>query len=151
MRPQKTITTKDDSNFSVPAYGGAEQVQNGQHDVDVSEMVLDKLQDYLAVGDRRGAVNYAIQEDLWSHALIISSCVDRDLWQSVVRGFAQRDLGAPTGGRRTRNYHHVEGNRQGLRVLYALFSGLGASSSKYEKKKGSQSCAHPLSLSFFFF
>ncbi|ORZ09596.1 Sec23-binding domain of Sec16-domain-containing protein [Absidia repens] len=128
LQPQKTTAVEDVNNFSVPAYGGTEQVQNGDQDVNVSEVVLDKLQDYLSVGDRRGAVNYAIQEDLWSHALIISSCVDRDLWQSVVRGFTQRDLAAPPGGRLTRNYHHVDGNRQGLRVLYALFSGLGASS-----------------------
>lgn len=124
-------TVQPSNSFSVPAYDKFNQLQQEPQETEVSDMVLDKLQGYLAQGDRRGAVNYAIQEDLWSHALVISSCVDRSMWQSVVRGFTQREL---AGGGSKRAHHHIEGNRPGLRVLYALFSGLGASSRKGKKK-----------------
>ncbi|CAO3654192.1 unnamed protein product [Cunninghamella echinulata] len=130
---QSNMEIKNDTNsFSVPAYNGQlydgqQQQQNGQIiEDDRSEVVLDKLQNYLEQGDRRGAVIYAMQEDLWSHALVISSCVDRELWQTVVRGFTQRDLAMSTALKQERVYHNITGNRQALRVLYALFSGSGA-------------------------
>ncbi|KAI8083014.1 Sec23-binding domain of Sec16-domain-containing protein, partial [Halteromyces radiatus] len=150
LQPQTKLTTADMNNFSVPAYGNIIQNQEDQQGQDLSEITLDKLQDYLARGDRRGAVAYAMQQDLWSHALIISSCVDRELWQAVVRGFSQRELAVTANSKQERIHHHMEGNRQGLRVLYALFSGMGASSSKYKiakkKKKKKKKVHSPLQI-----
>lgn len=94
-------------------------------------MVLEKLQNLLLNGDRSGAVDYAMQEDLWAHALIISSCVNKDVWKTVVTNFVERELsGSVTEGTR-QDVLNVAGDKQGLRVLYSLFSGSGAASSKF--------------------
>jgi hypothetical protein len=75
-------------------------------------------------------VRYAVQEDLWAHALIISSCVNKDLWMEVVHGFAERELATPAPGA-MQTTKVVYGDRQGLRVLYALFAGQGAKAGKH--------------------
>ncbi|KAG0182134.1 vesicle coat component [Apophysomyces sp. BC1021] len=90
-----------------------------------SEMVLDEIQQCLAKGDRAGAVEYAIQESLWEHALIIGSCVDKALWSKVVAMFVRQELNTPSG---QRSDHLPAKDRQALRVLYALFAGSGAHS-----------------------
>ncbi|KAF9978560.1 vesicle coat component, partial [Actinomortierella ambigua] len=77
---------------------------------------LDTLQDLLRRGDRAGAVHYAIKSHLWAHALVISSCVNKDLWKEAVNAFVQNELSMGNGD--------VKANgREALRVLYALFSG----------------------------
>lgn len=70
-------------------------------------------------------MRYAVQEDLWAHALIISSCVNKDLWMEVVHGYVERELSTPAPGA-MQTTKAVHGDRQGLRVLYALFAGQGA-------------------------
>ncbi|ORX44291.1 hypothetical protein DM01DRAFT_77955 [Hesseltinella vesiculosa] len=124
------------SNFTVPAmnyYQSTSSPPTLQRNLSSSftpdndsTAVLDKLQLYLSRGHRTEAVNYAMEQDLWPHALIISSCVDQALWQKVTRGFAQRDLAMTASMQQTRQFHPVAADRAGLRVLYGLFSGLGA-------------------------
>ncbi|KAG0005684.1 hypothetical protein BGZ80_005405, partial [Entomortierella chlamydospora] len=81
-----------------------------------SSASLDVLQDLLRNGDRTGAVRYAMSSNLWAHALVISSCVNKELWKEAVNGFINQEL--MTGG------GEVQANgREALRVLYALFSG----------------------------
>ncbi|KAF8979317.1 hypothetical protein BGZ46_005604, partial [Entomortierella lignicola] len=81
-----------------------------------SSASLDVLQDLLRNGDRSGAVRYAMSSNLWAHALVISSCVNKELWKEAVNGFVNQEL--MTGG------GEVQANgREALRVLYALFSG----------------------------
>lgn len=81
-----------------------------------SSASLDVLQDILRSGDRTGAVRYAMSVNLWAHALVISSCVNKVLWKEAVNGFVSQEL--TTGG------GDLQANgREALRVLYALFSG----------------------------
>ncbi|KAF9201992.1 vesicle coat component, partial [Podila verticillata] len=81
-----------------------------------SSASLDVLQDLLRNGDRAGAVHYAMSSNLWAHALVISSCVNKELWKEAVNGFVNQEL--MNGG------GDLEANgREALRVLYALFSG----------------------------
>lgn len=81
-----------------------------------SSASLDVLQDILRSGDRTGAVRYAMSVNLWAHALVISSCVNKELWKEAVNGFVSQEL--TTGG------GDLQANgREALRVLYALFSG----------------------------
>ncbi|KAF9945845.1 hypothetical protein BGZ72_000921 [Mortierella alpina] len=77
---------------------------------------MDVLQDLLRNGDRAGAVRYAMSSNLWAHALVISSCVNKELWKEAVNGFVNQELTSGGGD--------VQANgREALRVLYALFSG----------------------------
>ncbi|KAG9324600.1 hypothetical protein KVV02_004094 [Mortierella alpina] len=77
---------------------------------------MDVLQDLLRNGDRAGAVRYAMSSSLWAHALVISSCVNKELWKEAVNGFVNQELTSGGGD--------VQANgREALRVLYALFSG----------------------------
>ncbi|KAG0295878.1 vesicle coat component, partial [Dissophora globulifera] len=81
-----------------------------------SSASLDVLQDLLRNGDRAGAVRYAMSTNLWAHALVISSCVNKELWKEAVNGFVNQELTAGGGEM------HANG-RESLRVMYALFSG----------------------------
>lgn len=122
LRP--TISNVDKSHFSLPSYNNNNT--NEQQPVDLSDHVLSKIEHYLLNGDRIGAVDYAIQEDLWAHALIISSCVDKDLWQKVIKNFVDREMNCTPEMRQNRQFNNIAGNNQALRVMYSLFSGAGA-------------------------
>ena len=123
------MSVKDDnlSSFTVPADGQqtTEQIPDS-YTIDL----LETLQGHLMRGDREAAVRYAVQEDLWAHALIISSCVNKDLWKEVINGFVERELSSQRSDV-LQQPKIVQGDRQGLRVLYALFAGQGAKASKY--------------------
>lgn len=121
-----SVKEENFSSFTVPADG---QQDPGSEQENYNTDVLDTLQGHLMRGDREAAVRYAVQEDLWAHALIISSCVNKDLWKEVVNGFVERELSSqPSANLQTGRV--VQGDRQALRVLYALFSGQGANASK---------------------
>lgn len=60
-------------------------------------------------GDKRDAVIYASSNGLWSHALVISSSVDQDLWKETVLKFSTAELAG-------------EG-LAGIKASYAIFSG----------------------------
>ena len=119
IRPEAQSKEQEDTYFSLP---------NAIHvdEQDLSDQMLQKIEQLLLEGNRRGAVDYAIQEDLWAHALIISSCVDRQLWQQVIQQFVDRELNATPEMRQKRMFHPACGQNQALRVMYALFSGTGA-------------------------
>jgi hypothetical protein len=70
---------------------------------------LAHLSSLLQNGDKRDAVNYAMSHGIWSHALIISSSVDQDLWKEVVLKFSQAELGGD--------------GLAGIKACYAIFSG----------------------------
>lgn len=76
---------------------------------------LSHLSDFLSRGEKREAVQYAAGAGLWSHALVISSCVNQDLWREVVGRFSKAELGG-------------QNQTASLKASYALFSGAVASS-----------------------
>ncbi|KAL0139054.1 Sec23-binding domain of Sec16-domain-containing protein [Mucor lusitanicus] len=128
LRP--TVTDVEESHFALPAFNNSSNSNNANQQqpssVDLSDQVLSKIEHYLLNGDRIGAVDYAIQEDLWAHALIISSCVDKDLWQKVIKNFVDREMNCTPEMRQNRQFNNIAGNNQALRVIYSLFSGAGA-------------------------
>ncbi|KAL1918053.1 uncharacterized protein VTP21DRAFT_3319 [Calcarisporiella thermophila] len=87
---------------------------------------LDILKRHLLRGDRRGAVNYAMQEDMWPHAMIISSCMDKEAWKEVVLEFTRREMSVGGHAKHAVNKQRSWEEQDGLRVLYGLFSGLGS-------------------------
>lgn len=86
---------------------------------------LDSLSAFLMRGERRKAVKYALDHKMWAHAFVIASCVDTDCYKDVVAEFLQSEL-TPLPG----DASSVD-SRQGLRVAYSMFAGLGADSSTY--------------------
>ncbi|ORE02933.1 hypothetical protein BCV72DRAFT_308677 [Rhizopus microsporus var. microsporus] len=126
LRP--SLPNEDDTHFTLPAQNNDTLYETD--DDDLSDRVLSKIERYLMRGDRAGAVNYAMQEDLWAHALIISSCVGKDLWQQVISSFVDREMNATAEMRRNRTFHNIAGSNQPLRVLYCLFSGVGSAAMK---------------------
>ena len=96
---------------------------------------LDKIQELLLLGDRRQAYQFAMDEKLWAHAMVIASSIDKDCWKEVVNDFLRTELvikddtgispspafsGDPAVARKS--------NWESLRVAYSLFSGQGAAS-----------------------
>ncbi|KAH7871832.1 Sec23-binding domain of Sec16-domain-containing protein [Lentinula edodes] len=81
---------------------------------------LNKIERFLLHGERRQAYHYALDQKLWSHAMIIASGIDKEAWQEVVNEFLKTELGtqAPSMG--------PSNGRESLRVVYSLLSGQGA-------------------------
>jgi len=76
----------------------------------------------LSRGEKREAAEYAARRGLWSHALVISSSVDQELWADMVMRFAQAEL-----------QNHPD--MAALKASYAVFSGTTASSGKPSERE----------------
>jgi len=108
--------------------------QFGANDSDVSVTTvksssLDMIEELLLRGERRKALQCAMDDKLWAHAMVIASSVDKDAWKDVVNDFLRSEFPV--------NQHHgatANGSaqpsgfkgRESLRVAYSLFSGQGA-------------------------
>lgn len=92
---------------------------------------LNKIQRCLLRGDRRAAYQFAADERLWAHAMVIASSVDKEAWKEVVTEFLRAELsstGATTGSLDAKNAQ--TSGREPLKVAYSLFAGQGPASSK---------------------
>ncbi|KAF5391379.1 hypothetical protein D9757_001871 [Collybiopsis confluens] len=87
---------------------------------------LDKIEGFLLRGERRQAYHYALDQKLWSHAMIIASGIDKEAWQEVVNEFLKTELGSHS--RTSASSTAASNGREGLRVVYSLLSGQGAKS-----------------------
>ncbi|TCD71886.1 hypothetical protein EIP91_000018 [Steccherinum ochraceum] len=88
---------------------------------------LDKIEELLVRGERRLAFQYAADEKLWAHAMVIASSVDREAWRDVVKEFVHAELASTATGSSEALASAVKG-REALRVAYSLFAGEGAAS-----------------------
>lgn len=70
------------------------------------------------MGDKREAAQYAARRGLWSHALVISSSVDPELWSEMVMKFAEAEL-------------QNSPDAAALRAAYTVFSGRTATSGEH--------------------
>ncbi|KAI1627150.1 Sec23-binding domain of Sec16-domain-containing protein [Exophiala viscosa] len=77
----------------------------------VDPMAVEGLRKRLLTGDRQGAVFDAMDNRLWSHALIIASTLDRSVWSQVVREFVRQEVKT------------VGENAESLSALYEIFGG----------------------------
>ena len=91
--------------------------------VSLNPSSLDKIQGFLLRGERREAYQYALDEKLWAHAMIIASSIDKEAWKDVINEFLKNEL-------RPKNLvsgtDKLTNGRECLRVAYSLFSGQGA-------------------------
>ncbi|CAG8519639.1 14042_t:CDS:2 [Acaulospora colombiana] len=125
-------TRDDDANFTVPADNDFDSQQSSSDSpatppivYTVSPEAIDTMQGLLLKGDRVAAINHAMNENLWAHALIIASCVNKEQWKEVVSGFVRHELGSQNSDSPQLN------GRESLRVLYSLFAGHGQNSVKH--------------------
>lgn len=78
--------------------------------------IIDQVQSMLSRGDRMGACKLAMENELWSHALILSNGFDAGLYRDTVLWFSRSAGG---GG-------SIDlGDRLCLRVVYNLIGGSG--------------------------
>lgn len=83
---------------------------------------LDHLQALLLRGEKKQAVHFATDEKMWGHALVISSCIDKQTWGEVVKAFARSELpSSEEGGAK---------GRDALRLTYEMFGGAGTGESR---------------------
>ncbi|CAG8527417.1 9166_t:CDS:2, partial [Ambispora leptoticha] len=121
-------TDESTAEFTIPADSGynsremaepTRSLSTSSTTYSVNPSTIDKLQEILLKGDRVSAVRLAMRNNLWSHALIIASCVNKDLWKEVVNEFVRQELSVEACEPAQSN------GRESLRVLYALLSGQG--------------------------
>lgn len=94
---------------------------------------LDKIQKFLLRGDRRTAYQYAADEKLWAHAMVIASSVDKEAWREVVTEFLRAELSphdVGSGLSESKAGVAVRG-REPLKVAYSLFAGGGPAAGEH--------------------
>jgi COPII coat assembly protein SEC16 len=77
----------------------------------IDPMAVEALRKRLLSGDRQGAVYHAMDNRLWSHALVLASTMERSMWGSVVREFVRQEV--KTAGE----------NTESLSALYEILGG----------------------------
>ncbi|KIM29016.1 hypothetical protein M408DRAFT_16038 [Serendipita vermifera MAFF 305830] len=112
-------------SFGVPAFYGGEPA-HASRDSSITYQVkgssLDRLQDLLTRGERRAAYQFALDEKLWSHALLISSSMDKEAWKEVAHEFIKAELNLSAD--------QSASGRESLRLAYGLFAGDGPEAMK---------------------
>ena len=92
---------------------------------------LNKIQRHLLRGDRRAAYQYAADERLWAHAMVIASSVDKEAWKEVVTEFLRAELSSSGAAHHSLDGKGSQANgREPLKVAYSLFAGQGPASGK---------------------
>lgn len=92
---------------------------------------LDRLQELLIRGESRKAYQFASDEKMWAHALLIASGLDKAAWKEVVSEFIQAELGVLAGVDSPINAPSAN-KRESLRVAYGLIAGDSAAARKCE-------------------
>lgn len=94
---------------------------------------LNTIQKHLLRGDRRAAYQYAADQSLWAHAMVIASSVDKEAWKEVVTDFLRSELSPKDASGSALHASDSKGassnGREPLKVAYSLFAGQGPASS----------------------
>jgi hypothetical protein len=75
------------------------------------------------------ACNFAMDEKLWAHAMLIASSIDKDMWKAAVSEFLKSELGRSPDASQLHNgepYTGLVNGLESLRVAYSMYSGQGA-------------------------
>ncbi|WVQ99280.1 hypothetical protein IAU59_006412 [Kwoniella sp. CBS 9459] len=102
------------NNFSSSLYPPASSSSSTAKPVSASAAQLTHISSLLSQGSKRDAALYAADQGLWSHALVISSSVDVELWKEVVGRFATAELGERPQG------------TAGIKASYLMFGGVNS-------------------------
>jgi hypothetical protein len=113
---------------SIPGLGGQ---STAVATYQVKTASLDRLQELLIRGERREAYQFASDEKMWAHALLIASILDKAAWKEVVSEFIQAELGVLAGVDSPINAPSAN-KRESLRVAYGLIAGESAAARKLD-------------------
>jgi hypothetical protein len=123
------VTTMSAPGFSSLDLGGSSsEIPVASYSVRSS--TLGKISDLLIRGERKQAYQYALDEKLWAHAMVIASSLDKDAWKEAVTEFVRTELGSAPSSQSSASVGSPTG-REPLRVAYSFFAGQGAASRKY--------------------
>ncbi|KAA1138065.1 hypothetical protein PGTUg99_027564 [Puccinia graminis f. sp. tritici] len=92
---------------------------------------LDSIQALLSNGDRQKAIQVAVEQRMWPHALIIANSLGSDVWRETVKEFVRFEMGdgdlssLGPGHPGSAPSSPASKGREGLRTLYTLFAGAG--------------------------
>jgi len=75
-----------------PAVGDMSSITHGPSIERADPQAIKTIKSNLLKGDRAAAVWHAVDRKLWSHALLISGTVGRDLWKQVVQEFVKNEV-----------------------------------------------------------
>lgn len=81
---------------------------------------VNRLADYIKVGQREDALKYALDQRLWAHSLILASSLGPTQWLNTVSEFVREEI-RPLPLQSARD----------LALMYRVFSGAGADSGKF--------------------
>ncbi|THG99767.1 hypothetical protein EW026_g2634 [Hermanssonia centrifuga] len=140
LLPELAASDKAEDNLTTPALGFAHIAESRPGYSDSSDTAvsihtlrtshLDKIQQLLLRGERRAAYQYAADEKLWAHAMVISSSIDKEAWKEVVNEFVRAEMASNSpslGAASSAESHAIAANgREPLRVAYSLFAGHGS-------------------------
>lgn len=77
----------------------------------VDPVTTESIRKHLLRGEREKAVWLAVDNRLWSHALLISSTLDRTVWKQVVQEFVRQEVKV------------IGANTESLAAVYEIFAG----------------------------
>lgn len=118
--PHLSSSEHNSSAFAVAADLGKRVEQTSTSSVlQATSGDLDTIQLHLLKGERREAVQYALNNRLYTHALVIASGTDKALLAEVVKDFLAYELSGMN-----------HSGREALKVAYSLLAGSGPACSK---------------------
>lgn len=88
--------------------------------------VLDDIEHYLIVGNREGAIEKAIENNMWDHAMVIAH--SNGQFTALVSRFIQHNLFTTLS--KDALTVEIANDKRALRMLYAVFSGAGSEAGK---------------------
>jgi len=80
----------------------------------IQSIQIDELEEYLMKGDLEGALDFCKDNNLWTHALIISNFVSPDAYKDVVISYTKSTFGS--------DIENDNMARPNIQLLYSLFA-----------------------------
>lgn len=118
--PHLSSTEQPSNTFAVAAELGKQVQEHSTRPLSqATSGDLDTIQMHLLRGEKKEAVQYALNNRLYTHALVIASGTDKSLLAEVVKDFLAFELGGEDAS-----------GREPLRVAYSLFAGSGPACSE---------------------
>jgi len=80
----------------------------------IQSVQIDELEEFLMKGDLEGAVEYCKDNNLWTHALIISNFISPDAYKDIVISYTKSAFGS--------DIENDSMSRPNIQLLYSLFA-----------------------------
>ena len=114
LSPELTVgdsATLPSQSFNLPLLGISRNSGSGSSRDLVKPEAMEDLRKLLLHGEREKAVWHAVDNQLWAHAMLLASSLERDVWRQVSQEFVRQEV--KTFGV----------NTESLAALYQIFAG----------------------------